>query len=351
MQTTYFEWLSQNTPTRWWHDSGSPDEILLAKQRGALGVTTNPVLTYRTFRLEPEFWREKVSKIPQDLDFEARAEALLQLVATHAASQFAEVFSTSAGRHGLALGQLNPGLAGDAAGMLAQARRIHSWGENIAIKLPATHSGVIVVEALAAEGIPICATLNVSVAQAVAVAEAYERGAERAEAAGIRPALCLVVQQVGRLDDYLREVALDMQAPVTEEDIIQSGLAVAKRTYAIFKEKGYRSVIMPAGLRGPYHLTEMAGAEVTFSITTRVQDMILSADPPREARIDKPIEPAVIRRLMQIPEFVRAYEPDGLQRAEFITYGVIQKLLSQFAETGWAPLETYGTERKTGRWI
>jgi transaldolase len=351
MADTYFDWLAKNTPTRWWHDSGSPDEILLAKQRGALGVTTNPVLTFRTFRSEPEFWQAKVARIPQDLDFEARAEALLRLVATFAADQFREVFTAAGGQQGLALGQLNPGRAGDAAGMLAQARRIHSWGDNIAIKLPATRAGVTVVEELAAEGIPICATLNVSVAQALAVAEACERGAKRAEAAGVRPALCLVVQQVGRLDDYLRDVAQDMNAEVSEEDIILSGLAVAKRTYAIFQEKGYRSVIMPAGLRGPYHLTEMAGARVTFSITTRVQDMILAADPPRETRIGKPIEPAAIRRLMQIPEFVRAYEPNGLQPADFITFGVIQKLLSQFTETGWAPLETYGTDRKTGRWI
>ena len=351
MSDTYFDWLTSNTPTRWWHDSGSPFEIELAKQRGALGVTTNPVLTYRTFREEPDFWQDRVASIPAELDFEARAEALLRLVATYAADQFSDVFLDTHGQHGLALGQLNPGRAGDADGMLNQARRIHSWGKNIAIKLPATRSGITVVEQLAAEGIPICATLNVSVAQALAVAKAYEQGALRAEKAGIKPALCLVVQQVGRLDDYLRDVASDMQADVSEEDIIHSGLAVAKRTYSLFKENGYRSVIMPAGLRGPYHVTEMAGAAVTFSITTRVQDMILAADPPRETGIDRPVDEAIIKRLTQIPEFVRAYEPDGLKPADFITYGVIQKLLSQFTETGWAPLETYNSDKQSGRWI
>jgi transaldolase len=348
---TYFDWLTEQTPTRWWHDSGSPDEIRLAKSRGALGVTTNPVLTYRTFRNEPAYWRDRVAAIPAHLDLEARAEALLQLVATDAASCFRDVFLETDGRHGLALGQLNPGRAGDAAGMLAQARRIHSWGDNIAIKLPATRSGVMVVEELAAEGIPICATLNVSVAQALAVAEAYERGAARAEQAGIRPALCLVVQQVGRLDDYIRDCVHDMQADVSEWDIVHAGLAVAKRTYSLFRQKGYRSIIMPAGLRGTYHLTEMAGAHVVFSITTRVQEMVLAKDPAQVPGIDQPVDPAMIERLMQIPEFVRAYEPDGLKPAEFITYGVIQKLLSQFMETGWAPLETYGSDLQSGRWI
>jgi hypothetical protein len=174
MSKTYFDWLNEQTPTRWWHDSGSPDEILLARDRGALGVTTNPVLTYRTFQNEPDFWRDQVQAISGDLDLEPRAEALLRLVAVYAASQFKDVFQASGGRQGLALGQLNPGRAGDAAGMLAQARRIHAWGDNIAIKLPATRSGVSVVEELAAEGIPVCATLNVSVAQALAVAEIGE---------------------------------------------------------------------------------------------------------------------------------------------------------------------------------
>ncbi len=33
MNTTYFDWLQRETPTRWWHDSGNPDEIDLALKR------------------------------------------------------------------------------------------------------------------------------------------------------------------------------------------------------------------------------------------------------------------------------------------------------------------------------
>lgn len=351
MNSSYLSWLNESTETRWWHDSGNPDEIQTAKERGALGVTTNPVLTYRTFQSQPEFWSAKVSAISQDLDFEERAEALLKLVATYAADQFKDVFHQTHGKHGLALGQLNPSRAGDAEGMLAQARRVHSWAPNIAVKLPATRAGIEVIEQIASEGIPICATINVSVAQAIAVAEAYERGAKEAEKNGIHPQLCLVVQQVGRLDDYLRDVAKDMHAHVGEQDIIQAGLAVAKRTYNIFLDRKYRSVIMPAGLRGVYHLTELAGAAVVFTLNSRIQDMILEANPPREEKWQHPVSPEVIDRLMTVPEFVRAYEPDGMRISEFITYGATQKLLSQFTETGWAPLETYGSTKKSARWI
>ena len=139
--------------------------------------------------MNPEFLADKVNAVSQDLELEERAEALLKLVATYAASQFTEVFEidSTGGIHGLALGQLNPSRAGDAEGMLAQARRVHSWGPNIAVKLPSTNAGVEVIEHLAEECIPICATLNVSVSQAIAVAEMYEKGAAKARAAGRKP--------------------------------------------------------------------------------------------------------------------------------------------------------------------
>ncbi|HBR02980.1 MAG TPA: hypothetical protein DD738_10245 [Ruminiclostridium sp.] len=351
MKKTYLEWLNESTATRWWHDSGNPDEIALAKKRGALGVTTNPVLTYRAFRSQPEFWDEKVNQIPQDLDFEERAEALLRLMATYAAEYFEDVYKATNGEHGYALGQLNPSRAGDFEGMLAQARRVHSWAPNIAIKLPTTRSGIEVIEQIASEGIPICATINVSVSQAISVAEAYERGIKKARANGVKVAPCLVVQQVGRIDDYLRDVASDMKLNLPESVITRAGIAIAKRSYQIFQERGFSSIIMPAGLRGSYHLTELAGAKVIFTLNTRVQDMVLEEDPVQEERIGIPVQQDIIDKLMQIPEFVRAYEPDGMKPADYITLGVVQKLLSQFTETGWAPLETYRSKKVSKRWI
>ena len=347
----YLEWINQCTPTRWWHDSGNPDEIELAIRRGATGVTTNPVLTFRSFQSQPEFWNPKVVVLGDDFEPEARAEELLKLVATYAAEKVRPVYERTNGADGYALGQLNPTRAGDAEGMLAQARRVHSWAENIAVKLPATAAGIEVIEHLAEEGIPICATINVSVSQAIAVAEAYARGKQKALAAGVKPPLCIVVQQVGRLDDYLRDVAQDMKLGLDESVITMAGLAVAKRTYQIFEQRGYDAVIMPAGLRGAYHLTEMAGGKLLYTINTRVQDMILAADPPQEERISNPVPQDILDQLRKIPEFVRAYEPDGMKPSEFITYGVTQKLLSQFNETGWAPLETYLSNKKTNRWI
>jgi len=347
---TYLQWLAKETPTRWWHDSAIPSEIDAALKEGALGVTTNPVLTFKAFQADPGYWEPFISNLGDTLSFEERAEALLKVVATSAAKKCERVFKETSGAHGYALGQLNPSNAGNAGAMVAQARRIHGWAPNIAIKLPATKAGLEVIEQIASEGIAICATINVSVSQAIAVAEKYEKGVKKALKNGIDPRLCLVVQQIGRLDDYLRDISKDMGLGLDESDIIQAGIAVAKRSYKIFKQKKYKSIIMPAGLRGLYHLTEMAGAEVTYTLHPRIQNMLKEKELKKETRIEIPVDKKVIGRLRKIPEFVRAYEPDGMKPREFIAYGLTQKILTQFVETGWAMLETYGSKASSARW-
>jgi len=346
----YLQWLAEETQTRWWHDSAIPDEIDAAIGNGALGVTTNPVLTYRTLQARPHYWEGMIKDIPQDMDPDMRAEAFLERIASHVAGKLIHIYDSTDGEQGYACGQLDPTKAGDADAMLEMAKRVHTWCTNITVKLPSTAAGLEVIEEMAADGYAICATINFSVAQAIAVAESFEKGTERALKAGKKPGICFAVQQVGRLDDYLRDVAKDARIEVKEEDIRMAGIAVAKRAYGIFKEKGYRAKIMPAGLRGPYHLTELAGADMTFSIHLMVQKMILEEDLPQEEKIQEAVDEDVIRRLMQIPDFVRAYEPDGLRLNEFITFGVAQRTLSQFAETGWYPLQTYGIKNVPLRW-
>ena len=347
----YLQWLTEDTPTRWWHDSAIPYEIDDAIKNGALGVTTNPVLTYKSLQAVPEFWQPQVAEIPQDLPPDERAEALLRIIATYAAQQFKEVYERTSGQHGYALGQLNPGICADSDKMLAQALRYNSWGENIAVKLPTVGAAIPVIEELASRGIAVCTTLNFSVAQAMAVGAAYERGATKARERGIPVKPCFVVQQGGRLDEYLLEVATDNRIDVSKEDILCAGNAVCKKVYHLFKQRGITATIMPAGLRGVHYLAEMAGGDMVFSLQSRVQKMVIEADLPRVERINEEIPKDIIVRLKKIPEFVRAYEEDGMAQNDFVTFGVTQKTHSQFLWTGWAPLETYGSSVASKRWF
>lgn len=299
----------------------------------------------------PDFWQPQVDRIPADLAGGPRAEELLKIVARHAASKLEAIYERTDGLHGYALGQLDPGNCSDSDEMLAQARRYASWGRNIAVKLPTVNAALPVIEELAAQGIAVCTTLNFSVAQALAAGAAYERGASRARAAGVPVRPCFVVQQGGRLDEYLMDVAKDNGIEISRADIQQAGNAVCKRSYRLFQERGISAKIMPAGLRGVHHLAALAGADVVFSLQSRVQRLAIEADLPRVWRIDEEIPDASLAALRRIPEFVRAYEEDGLAPEEFVSFGVNQRTISQFLWTGWAPLETYGSVASSDRWF
>jgi transaldolase len=145
---------------------------------------------------------------------------------------------------------------------------------------------------------------------------------------------------IGRLDDYVREVAHDSRARASESDVCQAVLAVAKRAYSIYKQRDYRAVLLVAALRGDYHLTELAGAELLMSIHPAYQQGFIDKDLPREARIERPVPADVIERLQEMPDFVRAYDPEGMTPAEFISFGLTQRTLSQFSES-WKQLEGY----------
>ena len=349
----YLEWMSRETKTQWWHDSAIPGEIDEAIKNGASGVTTNPVLTYKAFQSDPSYWEERVKAIPQDVQGSQRVEALMKIVAMEAAAKFRDVYERTDAEHGYALAQVDPANAGDTKAMLEQGLRYASWAENIAVKLPTVKAALPVIEELASRGTPVCTTLNFSVSQAVAASKAYERGVKKARIKGIRKKPCLIVQQGGRLDDYLAEVVKDngSETTITSGDIDHAGNAVCKRSYRLLQEMGTSAVIMPAGLRGVHHLSAMAGAKMVFSLQTRIQRMVIDADPPKVEMIDEPVNEQAIERLMRIDEFIRAYEPDRIKEEDFIKFGVTQRTLAQFLWTGWAPLEQYGAVATIGRWF
>jgi transaldolase len=347
----YLEWLSTKTRTKWWHDSAIPSEIDAAIKNGALGVTTNPVLTYKALQTDPKYWEEEVSKIPENITGTLRVETLLKIIAQNAAQKFEGIFEKTDGRHGYALAQVNPSDAGNTRAMLEQGLRYASWGENIAVKLPTTKAALPVIEELTSKGIAVCTTLNFSVSQAVAAAEAYERGLKKAKQQGIPERPCFIVQQGGRLDEYLMDVVADNRLPVRKESVLWAGNAVCKRSYTILCKKGSPAIIMPAGLRGSHHLSVMAGANMVFSLQARIQHLVNSGNLSQEEHIHEQIDEAVINELTQIDEFAAAYDPKGLRQEDFVKFGVLQRTLSQFLWTGWAPLETYGSRSKSGRWF
>jgi transaldolase len=337
---TYLDWVIEHTSTQWWHDSAEAAELQTGLERGAVGVTTNPVLANLALVRDRALWSAAIEKVlARNLSAELKAEELMRIAVTRTAEKLLPQFESSRGRMGYVCAQVNPSRAGDREPMSEMAKRFHACAPNIAVKLPATLAGLDVLEDCVAEGITVTATVSFTVPQVVAIAERHRAGIRRASQKGIEPGKCFAVIMIGRLDDYLREVAHDNRASVSESDIRQAGLAVTKRAYALYKERRYETVLLVAALRGDYHLTELAGADLVMSIAPAYQGIFVTQDFPREEHIRAPVPPEVVERLRQLPEFVRAYEPEGMTPSEFIGFGPTQRTLSQFAEVGWRLME------------
>ncbi len=342
----YFEWLVENTRTVWWHDSADPSELQFSLANGASGVTTNPVLIAEGLRQNGLAWKDELVRVfGEDLSAKDRATELTGVVVQNLATCLSSLYQKRGNSYqGYVCAQVNPGLMADRDAMLSTAKRYASLAPNISVKVPATSSGLEVAEACVAEGISVTVTVSFTVAQAVAIGKMYDQALTRAAAKNIAAGTCCAVLMIGRIDDYIRNIAWDTNPKFDESDIRQAGIAIAKRTYKIYMERGYTAKLCIAALRGPYHMTEMAGADLIMSVHPKQQYPFLSLDIPREARIDVPVDANVLERLSSIQEFRKAYEPEGLGLHEFLSYGATQCTISQFIESGWKRIESFKIE-------
>ncbi len=329
----YLKWLSSKTNSIYWHDSAIAQEVEQAIANGACGMTTNPFLCGATLQSTPEFWKAELAQLPES-ELE-KPEQLISMVVRHYANLLSEFRAAGFGK-GYCCAQTNPCKPGDAAYMLEQAKRYAKIASNVVIKLPATRSGIEAIEECAALGLNVAATVSFTVPQVLAVAEAIQRGFKRARQNGLKPGLGIAVLMVGRLDDYLRDVMQDTHAAATESDIIWAGTAAIKRAYRIFNERNYECVLMPAGCRGGYHITELAGAKMIMSIAPKIAAQLESLDESAcVEKIDEDVAPEIIDRLCSMREFRKAYEPNGMELDDFITFGSCNRTLDQFVNDGW----------------
>jgi transaldolase len=88
-------------------------------------------------------------------------------------------------------------------------------------------------------------------------------------------------------------------------------------------------------------MTDLAGGELIMSIHPTYQRLLLEPGVTRTQGIGAPVPEEVIGRLRALPEFVRAYEPDGMAPEDFIAFGATQRTLTQFNESGWARLASF----------
>ncbi|MBQ3048526.1 MAG: transaldolase family protein [Oscillospiraceae bacterium] len=339
MSNAYLKWLTENTETAWWTDTADYSTMDEAIANGAVGCTTNPVIVCKGINSDPDFWRPYL-KSAEGLTGDEKTIEIIRCVTVKIAEKFLPIYEATNGAHGYVCAQVNPKKQGDSEAMIEMGRRLASWAPNVAVKIPGTAAGLRALEELTAEGITTVGTVSFTAPQAVAIAAAQQRGLERCRAAGKKPGAVFSVIMVGRLDDYLRDIAKDMQLDIPESALTSAGTAAIKKAYRECKARGYEAKLMPAAMRGTYHATLLSGSNMTFSLAGNII-AALENEKDFAPHIDEDVAAEAIEQLNKIPEFVRAYNFEALPEAEFIRFGATQRTLSQFVEMGWSSIANF----------
>jgi hypothetical protein len=106
------------------------------------------------------------------------------------------------------------------------------------------------------------------VAQAIAAADAIERGLRRRDAEGLDTQRMgpVVTLMMGRVEDWLR-VVVDRDGLTIDPDALPwSGVAVFKRAYGEFRTRGFRARLLGAAIRHHYHWSELIGGDVVITL-------------------------------------------------------------------------------------
>ena len=323
--------------TDYWNDSCAKSDLEYAIARGAVGATTNPIIVGSVFNREKADWNDRVYEIVGEMPYGSEEDVawkLIEEMGVRGARMLEPIFDKYKGKKGRISIQTNARNYRNAEKMIAQAIHFNSLAPNMNVKMPASAAGIKAYEETTYAGVSINATVSFTVPQAIAVAEAVERGLKRREAEGLpidtMAPVCTLM--VGRADDWLKAWVARTGVIVDPEILEFVGVAIFKRAYEIYKERGYRLRLLAAAFRNHYHWSELIGADCVITITQDWQAKLNASDVEVVSRIDKPVNPAYMKQLMTLPEFVKAYEPGGLAPEQFEHYGAFVHTLTTFLE-------------------
>lgn len=331
--------MVNQTPTEFWNDSCDLEELSYAIKNGAVGATTNPVIVAMVLKKSFSKWeaeiREFISTHP-DCCEEDIAWAIIEKMGAKAATLLLPAFESSKGKKGRLSIQINPKYYRNADLMVGQGIHLSSIAPNLNIKLPATSAGMKAVEELTYRGVSTNATVCFTVAQAIAAAEATERGLRRREkegksVEGMSP-ICSIME--GRLDDWLKKIA-EKKAVITNPGFLEwAGVAVVKKAYGIYRQRGYRTRLLTAAYRNHMQWSELIGGELSMTIPYEWQVKFNACDVPVIERINDPVDPEILDALKKkFADFNKAYDENGLAEAEFDHYGSTRRTLRQFLKS------------------
>jgi transaldolase len=328
--------MTQTSPTCLWNDSASVRELTYSIEHGAVGATCNPVIALTVLKTEIERWKPRILELIDQMPSATEDQIgwrIIEEMSIEGAALLKSIFNEHNGRNGRLSIQTDPRFYRNTEAILEQTMRFSALAPNMIVKIPVTRAGIPAIEEATYRGVSINATVSFTLPQCIAVAEAVERGLKRREREGkdisqMGP-VCTIM--VGRLDDWLKAV-MEKAAISTDPGYLEwAGVAVFKKAYAIFRERGYRIRLLSAAFRNHMHWSEFIGGDVVISPPYAWQRRYNASDIPVIPRIGTPVEARIVDDLQRrFPDFCKAYEEDGLSIDEFDNFGATRRTLRQF---------------------
>lgn len=324
------------TPTDYWNDSCSIEELTYAIDNGAIGATTNPTIVVNVLKKEMYLWKDRINQLIRENATWSESEVtwkLIEEMAVRGAELLMPTFEKEKGKKGRLSIQTNPTFYRNPQAITEHAVHFHTLAPNMQIKVPVTKAGIYAVEEATYQGASINATVCFTVAQAVAVADAVERGLNRRIAEG-KPVsemspVCTIM--VGRTDDWMKAVCKRDEIDIDPAYLDWAGIACMKHAYAIFQERKYRTRLLAAAYRHLGHWSEFIGGDIILTIPYEWQLKMNASDIEVKDRMFNPVNPTILSEMLtKIPDFRMAYEVDGMTLEQFDTYGATVRTLRGF---------------------
>ncbi|MCP1771448.1 transaldolase [Neisseria perflava] len=202
-------------------------------KQGVCGVTSNPAIFQKAFAGDALYADEVAALKQQDLTPKQRYETMAIADVQAACDVCLGEHEASGGKTGFVSLEVSPELSKDAAGTVAEAKRLREaiGRKNVMIKVPTTDAGIEALEQLVSDGLSINLTLLFSRAQTLKAYAAYQRSIAKRVAAGLPVDNIHVVASffISRID-----AALDATLPEQLKGKI--AIALAKAAYQDWQE-------------------------------------------------------------------------------------------------------------------
>ncbi len=240
-------------------DSGQLREAL---ESGVSGLTSTPIIFEKAITDSSDYDQLLSELVGQGMPVMEIYQALVVDDTQRAADMLMPIFELTDGKDGFVSIELNPALAFDTVGTVAESRHLLAMVNrpNVMVEIPATQAGIAAIEALARDGVNVNATHIFSLATYDLVAESYLKGLESYIASHSvwrqTPASVASIS-ISRIDDFVDEQLLQLG----RQDLLgKAAIALAKAIYLRFCER----------FSGPdWHNLEHKGAKVQRPKWTR----------------------------------------------------------------------------------